>query len=294
MELLDKIHSKIDKTVKFVFKLDDDLITAASYINKDDGKDIICVASQTACKMGCKFCHTTDVINKVKVRNLKATEISDCVDYICSDISLGKRLLLVSYMGCGEPLLNWNQVLESMIAIRYQHDTCQFAIATMIPKSHWINFFLITEDIKFYKLNVKMHLSLHFTDEGMRKDWMPNALEIMSSIAALEFYKNLTGNSVEIHYCLIDGENDFKSDADTLGGWLEGRGIPVKLLQYNTRPELDYLSSTMDRVKGFMKILSYYTTVEYYVPPGIDIGSSCGMFLLDYYLKYNGVKNESK
>lgn len=292
MELLEKIYSKQDKTIKFVFKLRDGLITEVAYINKDDGKDILCVSCQTGCNLGCKFCHTSDGIGKIEVRDIKHGEIRDAVDCVFHDLELGKQLLLVSYMGCGEPLMNHGHVVSSMDEIRHYVPNSRFAIATMLPRSRWVQFYDLTREIERMKLNVKLHLSLHFTDDRLRRDWMPAALEIKAAIAALEFYKQITGNSVEIHYALIDGVNDSNQQAEDLGKLVAGRDIPIKLLQYNARPCLEHLSSTKDRVQSIFPILSHYTggKVEYYVPPGLDVGASCGQFLLNYYLKYNAVK----
>jgi 23S rRNA (adenine2503-C2)-methyltransferase len=266
MILVDKIYSKFDKTIKYVFKFGDGLINELSYIDNDTGKDIICVGCQTACNMGCRFCFTTDVVDKVKCRNIEAEEISNGVKFIYKDLSLGKRLLLISYMGCGEPILNWESVLDSMRIINESIKNLRFAIATMLPKYCWLKFFNLIHDIKFWKLNVKIHLSLHFTNDELRKEWMPQALEIEPSIAALEFYKQLTGNSVEIHYALIDEINDYEADANILGRLLKNKNIPVKLLQYNARPCLEYSNSSEDRRKEFMHILERYTAVEYYIP----------------------------
>jgi len=288
MELLEKINSTLDKTIKYVFKLEDGLITELAYIDNNTDKDIICVSSQTACQMNCRFCFTSDYLNEIQTRNLQYIEISDCVDFIYNDLSLGQRMLLVSYMGCGEPILNWNDVVRSMLQIRRKYNPCRFAIATIIPKFSWHRFFDLTSEIKKHKLPVKMHLSLHFTDDETRSEWMPNALEIIPSLAALEFYKYITGNSVEIHYTLIDRFNDYKNEAECLGNLLKGRDIPVKLLKYNARPCLKYVPS--ENVKNFMLILSAYVEkIEYYEPPGKSVGASCGELLMDYYLKYNSI-----
>ena len=287
MELVDKIHSKRDKTIKYIFKLKDGLITESSYINKDDGKDIICVACQTACSMGCKFCHTTDGLNVIQNRNIRSSEICDSVDYIYDDLSLGKQMLLVSFMGCGEPLLNYTQIVDCMRRLDHAYKV-RFAIATMIPHSAWDGFFHMTRDIGNYGLNVKFHLSLHFTKDNLRKDWMPGALEILPSLDALQFYRDYTKNSVEIHYAMIEHVNDSVEDAEELSNLISYRQIPVKLLQYNTRPCLDYISSQGTRLRLFKECLTKNSVKhEYYVPPGLDVGASCGQFLLDYYLKYN-------
>ena len=128
------------------------------------------------------------------------------------------RPLLISYMGCGEPLLNYKQVKDSMILLRDTYQTIKvplirFAIATSLPEFAWINFFNLTNEIHKEKLPVKIHLSLHYTIDSIRKDWMPNSLSILPSLVALEYYKKITNNSVEIHYTLIDGVNDTERDA---------------------------------------------------------------------------------
>lgn len=73
MKFLKLIKSTEDNTIKYIFKLDDTLdnfLVEFSYINKNDGKDIICVPSQTMCNLACKFCHTTDYIGKMKTKVL--------------------------------------------------------------------------------------------------------------------------------------------------------------------------------------------------------------------------------
>ena len=286
MKLLEKVRSKQDKTIKYIFQLKDKLITEVSYIDNNTAKDIICISCQTGCNLGCRFCHTADGVGKIEVRNLDKGEMFRVLEHVFHDLKLGKRLLLVSYMGCGEPLLNWDHVVDSMSDVHRNIKDSRFAISTLIPKTNWLDFFSLTEAIKTYKLNVKIHLSLHFTKDYMRRDWMPAALDIGPSLTALQFYKEVTGNSIEIHYALIEGENDSIQDAHDLAHWIAGRNIPVKVLKYNTRPCLDYLAS--QNITNFRKELDKLGIQnEYYVPPGLDIGSSCGQFLLDYYFKYN-------
>jgi 23S rRNA (adenine2503-C2)-methyltransferase len=114
LETLDKIKSQNDNTIKYIFKTDDGLIIEMSYINKNDGKNIICVPTQTSCKMKCKFCHITDVTDKLINRNLKSSEILQGINYIYDELKLctDPKVLLISYMGCGEPLLNYQEVVK--------------------------------------------------------------------------------------------------------------------------------------------------------------------------------------
>jgi 23S rRNA (adenine2503-C2)-methyltransferase len=294
MELLDTIKSNVDNTIKYIFKTKDNLILEMAYINKEDGKNIICVPTQTSCKMKCKFCHITDASDKLVYRNLKPEEISEGVNKVYDLLSLGSnpKVLLISYMGCGEPLLNYKDVGNSMIIIRNTYEDkvplIRFAIATSIPYFAQLNFFKLTDFINRNKLLVKIHLSLHYTQDDLRKKWMPNSLSIIPSIVALEYYSKLTANSVEIHYTLIDGVNDSEQDAILLTNLLKYRNIPVKFLFYNEKSTIEFHASSKNKLKVFEKYFNDYDIKsEYYIPPGLDVGASCGQFLMEYYLKYN-------
>ena len=293
MRHIDIIKSTEDNTWKYIFKLEDDLIVEFSYINKNDGKDIICVPSQTMCNLSCKFCHTTEYIGKIKSRNLSLTEIYYGVQFITTHLDLKKnnRVLLISYMGTGEPLLNVDNIVVSMKQIKKMesdgYSLVRFAIATSIPKDYWINFYHLTDRIKDNNLPVKIHLSLHYTSDDQRKEWMPASLNIESSIACVDFYHKYTGNPVEIHYALIDGVNDTKSDAIRLTDFIKGKGFNVKFLFYNEKKSIDYHASNINKINVFKTHLGdSFIPFEYYVPPGLSIGASCGSFLMDCDQKY--------
>ena len=293
MKFIEIVKSKLDETLKYVFKTNDNLIVEFSYINKNDGKDIICLPSQTMCNLACKFCHTTDYIGKIKNVNLENYEILFGVNYIIDNLNLkhNDRVLLISFMGCGEPILNVDNVIQSMIELKKLEESgisyVRFAIATSLPKTKWLNFYKLTEGIKNNFLPVKIHLSLHYTMDILRKEWMPASLDIMSSLAAIDFYRKITNNSVEIHYTLIDGVNDTEQDAILLSTFLKDKDINVKFLFYNEKPSIDFHASSKEKLKIFKRYFDKYSIAhEYYVPPGLDCGSSCGAFLMDTYLKY--------
>lgn len=288
IKVLDKIPSSIDSTIKYVFisPLNNNIIEA-SYINKDDGKNIICVSSQTSCNLRCKFCHTTDFIGKIKVNNLLEREITNSIFYINKDLNLEKtnKPLLVSFMGCGEPVLNFFEVYYSMKRLHKVIPNSRFAMATILPKTDWIGFFHISAWIKSNNIPLKVHLSLHFVDDIIRGEWMPFATDIKTSIATLLWYKHFTGNPVEIHYTLINGVNDSSFHINILKDLLFNQDIPIKFLQFNKKESLDYVSSNnIDDILNFMMYNGI--EAEYYDPPGKDVGSSCGMLSLNYYLKY--------
>lgn len=284
--LVTKERSKVDKTIKYVFKLHDGLIMETTYIDNNTGKDIICVATQTLCGMGCTFCHLTDYIGIFKNRNITDLEITDSVKYICGDLNIDaeERTLLISYMGCGEPLLNPNNAYNSMLMLKNVYKNIRFGLATSLPKHRWTVLFNIAELVKLNHIPLKIHLSLHYTNDIQRNAEMPNALDIKASIAALEFYKQITGNSVEIHYTLIKGANDSQDDMWELEDLLQHRGIPIKFLRFNSKETNHNEGAELEKIEEFRTDLEAHgIKTEYYEPPGKDVGASCGQFLFDQY-----------
>jgi 23S rRNA (adenine2503-C2)-methyltransferase len=290
MELLDRVKSSQDLTVKYIFKLEDGLIMETTYIDNLTGKDIICVSCQTMCAMGCTFCHLTDYIGILKLRNITSEEIVESVDFVCNDLNLKdkNRTLLISYMGSGEPFLNLNFVMDSIIDLMGQYEHIRFGLATSLPKGQWEGVFKLAKVVKDHEIPLKLHLSLHYTNDIDRNKMMPNALDIKASIAALEFYKQITGNAVEIHYTMIKDVNDGKNDAYTLSDLLKYRGIPVKFLRFNSKESNVNEGAEKKTIYSFREFLfGSGIETEYYEPPGKDVGASCGQFLFDQYEIHN-------
>jgi 23S rRNA (adenine2503-C2)-methyltransferase len=285
LEFQRKLTSADGVVTKYVFRTGLGDIAEMSYINKDDGKDIVCIPTQTLCPMGCLFCHTTDYIGKIDCRDLTSGEMYEGVENVFGDKKLGQRPLLISYMGCGEPIINEQNVIRSMRAIsKLPAPLVRFAVATSLPRGCWLRFFGWTQRIASHKLPVKLHISLHYTTDQVRSEWMPRSLEIAPTLEAASFYRALTGNAVEVHYALIEGLNDSEEDASRLGELLAGRGFNVKFLFYNERSAVDAKASSQERLTAFQEAFAQHGIEhEYYVPPGLDIGASCGQFLLDHY-----------
>ena len=286
MELINKVKSTEDKTIKYVFKLYDNIISEATYIDNNTGKDIICVSCQTMCAMGCTFCHLTDNIGKLKLRNLLHEEIVESVVYISNDLKLkdNNRTLLISYMGCGEPLQNYTNVLDSIILLSSMFTNIRFGLSTMLPRSKWDNLFKLAKGIIDNKIPLKLHLSLHYTNNEQRTEMMPASTNIKASIAALEFYRQVTGQSVEIHYTMIKDVNDSDSDISELIKLLKNRDIPIKFLRFNSKESSHNEGAEKNRIQTFRDALEANDIkTEYYEPPGKDVGASCGQFLFDQY-----------
>ncbi len=290
MKIYDKIYSKIDNAIKYVFLSDDGLAIEATYINKNDGKYIICLPTQTSCKIGCRFCHITDIASQIKLRNIESSEIVEMTNLIYDNLDLQSesKPLLISFMGCGEPILNNKNLVDAIIELSSNYKLIRFALATSIPKFATDNFNQLILDVKENNINLKIHLSLHYTNDAIRNDWMPNGLNILDSIELLNKYKKETGNIIEIHYTLIDGVNNKEEDVDRLIEMFKNSDVLIKFLFFNEKELLDFHVSPFDKNSNIMsKLNSNGIRTEYYLPPALDIGGSCGQLLKEYYLKFN-------
>jgi len=276
-------NSKIDSTQKYVFQLQGQEVEF-SYINKNDGKDIIVCPSQTSCKLGCTFCFLTGM--DLPVINLSVEDICQGVNTVIQEAGLPKEPeLLLSFMGSGEPLLNYKNVLKACWNLSGipgrpgrklgKYKSVRYAVATMLPICSQLAMREFTRQTKL--LPLKLHLSLHSPFDEIRKKLMPKAADVRDSVEALRFYKAYTQNPIEIHYTLIAGYNDRDEDLAALIELLDS-DTPIKFLDFKSKLEDELCESK--RVKWFRKGLEKASVpTEFYAPPGADIGSSCGQFI---------------
>jgi adenine C2-methylase RlmN of 23S rRNA A2503 and tRNA A37 len=282
MQLIDTIKSSSDNVYKLVFNGNDNIPLEVSYIRKNDGKDILCVPTQTSCKMGCKFCHLTGL--NIPVKNLLPNEIFNLVKSALDFQSSDNPTLLISFMGAGEPLLNVSGLIDSAKLIKSipGYNNIRFAVSTIIPnKKVFVNF---TNQVFDNKLPFKLHWSLHSIKQKTRKSLMPSALPLNESLELLSYYIELTKQPVEIHYTLINDINDSAADVKTISNIVDKR-IVIKLLKFSPKFDEPTLieSNNTNEFKKQLENNGYI--VEVYSPPGRDIGSSCGQFIVDQYTK---------
>jgi len=279
MKLTDCKKSEQDATKKYIFDLNGQEVEF-SYINKNDGKDIIVCPCQTSCKMGCTFCFLTGM--NLPVVNLTSEDIFQGIETVVKEAGLPTtNTLLLSFMGSGEPLLNYRNILkacrESLRELDPTYTTIRFAVATMIPSASLMRNF--TQVAKH--LPIKLHLSLHSPFDGIRSKMMPQAVDVLPSLELLRDYKEVTKNPIEIHYTLIDGFNDREEDQEEIISLFKKAGIleaTIKFLDFKARPDSEIQGSS--RVDDFMDALEDAgVPTEFYAPPGPDIGSSCGQFV---------------
>lgn len=263
-----------DRTIKSSFKLYDSNLVEGVLIPADD-RMTACVSSQVGCSLTCKFCATGYMDRK---RNLEPAEIYDQVVRIKDQAESHYQTPLTNivYMGMGEPLLNYANVLASIeritspegLGMSPKRITVSTAgIAKMITK-------LGDDEVKF-----NLALSLHAANDVKRDQIMPinesNTLEALKE-ALLHFYKK-TGNRITLEYILFYRFNDTLEDAKEL--WQFAKQFPCKIniIEYNPIAEANYTNTdpaTLDKFAKFLESKNMVVNVRR--SRGKDIDAACG------------------
>lgn len=277
IHVCDTAESKISDVTKFILR--DEIFgkNEVSVIRKAD-KTILCLPTQTNCKMGCTFCHLTGTTRPAK--NLSSEWIEDVVDLLIGHCGLDtdQRDVLVSFMGVGEPLRNREALKDAMRTLADRYLRIRFGICTMGPGvpamrdlSDWC---LNNPDVR-----VKLHLSVH----GMhnREAIVPNGMPISRTIRELRRFHEQTGHPIEYHYTLVDGVNDSIEELQDFYAEIcsDSPDVTVKFLALSETAGCSATKRTNDEVQSVFPGM----VVEFYDPPGRDVGSSCGMFNRELY-----------
>lgn len=264
-----------DTTVKCAFKLFDGNIVEGVLIPTET-RMTACVSSQVGCSLNCKFCATGYLKRE---RNLEAGEIYDQVVEL-NRIAIeyyGLPLSNIVYMGMGEPLLNYQNVLQSVEHITSEQGLGMAAkritvstsgIAKMIKK-------LADDGVKF-----NLALSLHEADNVKRSAIMPindsNPLEELQE--ALRYFYSKTKNQITLEYVVINNTND--SDEDALNVVKFASKIPkvkVNLIEYNPIDNADFKASNITKMERFASILKKHDVLAVIRRSrGKDIDAACG------------------
>lgn len=267
-------HSS-DGTVKAGFKTSDGNLMEGVLIPADD-RQTACVSSQVGCSLSCKFCATGTMERK---RNLHFDEIYDQAAWL-NDLALktyGKKLSNIVYMGMGEPLLNYKNVLQSIeriisndgLAMSPRRITVSTAgISKMIRQ-------LGDDGVRFH-----LALSLHAATDAKRDQIMPinESNRIDSLIEALNYFYTKTKNDITFEYILFKDFNDSIKDADDLIKIY--RKIPVRLInviEYNPIDNATFEKPDREAIQKFMDYLARHrVNTRLRLSRGKDIDAACG------------------
>ena len=263
-----------DDTIKNAFRLMDGNIIEGVLIPLDE-RMTACVSSQVGCSLSCKFCATGYMDRK---RNLNADEIYDQVVLIDKQAkeNYNTPLTNIVYMGMGEPLLNYTNVLKSIeritapdgLNMSYKRITVSTAgIAKMIKK-------LADDGAKF-----NLALSLHAADDKKRNQIMPiNETNTLAALAdALKYYFAKTKNPVTYEYIVFNNFNDEIDDAIDLAKFCRHIPCKVNLIEYNPIGFADYTNAEGDKIDAFSNYLkSQGINTNIRRSRGKDIDAACG------------------
>jgi len=274
---INKKESSTDGTVKFSLKLYDKHQIEGVLIPSKK-RITACISSQAGCSLSCNFCATGTL--KLK-RNLSASEIYDQVYILNQQAKLiyGKPLSNIVFMGMGEPLHNYKNLLRSIyfitnkwgLSMSHKRITVSTAgVAKMIKK-------LGDDNVKF-----NLAISLHSAHDKQRASLMPinekiNLKELRESI--LYFY-NKTGTRITYEYILFKGINDSIEDAKLLSQFAKSSPCKINLIEYNTVDNLPYQKSSAADTEKFIFYLKEKNIItNLRKSRGKDINAACGQLV---------------
>jgi 23S rRNA (adenine2503-C2)-methyltransferase len=263
-----------DGTIKNAFRLFDGNIVEGVLIPTET-RMTACVSSQVGCSLSCKFCATGKL---ERIRNLEAGEIFDQVAILREQALEKYRIPLsnIVYMGMGEPLLNYNAVLESIEKITSpeglnmspQRITVSTAgIAKMITR-------LGDDEVRF-----NLALSLHAANDEKRNRIMSinesNSLEALSE--SLNYFTRKTGTRITLEYIVFNNFNDELRDAIELENFCRKVKAKVNLIEYNPIQGEEFMNAKADKFEVFKNHLeSKGIIVNVRRSRGKDIDAACG------------------
>ncbi|HTJ14217.1 MAG TPA: 23S rRNA (adenine(2503)-C(2))-methyltransferase RlmN [Dinghuibacter sp.] len=264
-----------DGTIKSRFRTADNHLVEGVLIPTDE-RQTACVSSQIGCSLSCKFCATGYMGRK---RNLDYDEIYDEVALLNqqAETSYGKKLTNIVFMGMGEPLLNYKNVLSAIerisapdgLGMSPRRITVSTAgVAKMIRQ-------LGDDQVRF-----KLALSLHAANDAKRSEIMPinDSNNLKALIDALNHFYKQTGTQVTFEYILFNQFNDSLQDADELVKLY--RKVPadlVNIIEYNPIDAAKFSKPDEETIRQFMDYLGKHkVNARLRRSRGKDIDAACG------------------
>ena len=268
-EILRKQESK-DGTIKYLFDVLDGNAIETVLMSYHHGYSI-CVSSQIGCKMGCKFCASTGINF---IRNLSSGEIVEQI--LAVERDNGIKISNVVFMGIGEPLNNYNNVVNAIRIINNPKGINIGARHISVSTSGLVPgiYRLADENIQ-----CTLSISLHATNNKKRSSMMPvnNAFPIEELLQACKDYIAKTNRRISFEYALAKDNNDNLEDAKELVHLLRGMLCHVNLIPINKIENGAYSKSSNENIMQFRDYLNDHGIVATIRRElGSDIDAACG------------------
>jgi len=271
---VDQMQRSSDGTVKNAVKLHDGL-TVESVLIPTKSRTTACVSSQVGCSLDCRFCATSRL---KRMRNLNPDEIYDQVVAIDNESRLyfDRPLSNIVFMGMGEPLMNYNNVLKSIDKI-----TSEDGLG-MSPKRITVSTSGVPKMIKkMADDGVKFNLavSLHSAIDEIRTSIMPfnETFPLEDLRQALEYWYAKTKNRITYEYVVWEGINDKRQDVEALVEFCKFAPSKVNLIEYNPIDDGEFQQAGSKAIDMYVDILeANRITVTVRRSRGKDIDAACG------------------
>ncbi len=274
LSLADK-QTSTDKTIKYLWKLEDGTVVESVRMFLEEHESYsACISSQAGCAVGCPFCATGYIGFK---KNLKANEIVDQILGIQRDTK--ERISNIVFMGQGEPLLNYDEVLKAIYLIKDSVSIGgrKITVSTsgIIPQ---------IKKLAEEKLQITLAVSLHAPDQKTRELLVPisKKYRLDDLMESLHYYYEKTNRRITIEYILLDELNDQPEKATELSNLIKDLHCHINLIPYNM-VDLDNNHSPLKRpssekIHKFKQILETKSKKKVTIrrERGEDIAAACG------------------
>ncbi|NER09356.1 23S rRNA m(2)A-2503 methyltransferase [Muriicola jejuensis] len=271
---VDRMQRSQDGTIKNAVRLHDGLVVESVLIPTSK-RTTACVSSQVGCSLDCKFCATARL---KRMRNLNPDEIYDQVVAIDrqSRLYYNRPLSNIVFMGMGEPLMNYNNLLKAIHKITGDEGlgmsprritVSTSGVPKMIRK-------LADEEVKF-----KLAVSLHSAVQETRTSIMPfNASLTLSDLReSLVYWYQKTRSKITYEYVVWEGVNDKREDVDALVEFCRFAPSKVNLIEYNPIDDGDFKQAGDQAIAMYVETLEAHgITVTVRRSRGKDIDAACG------------------
>ncbi len=269
-------ESQLDKTRKYLFALPDGHMVETVWMKYHHGNSV-CISSQVGCRMGCRFCASTlDGL----ARSLSASEMLEQIYEVTRQT--GERVSNVVVMGTGEPLDNYDNLLQFLrmltdeFGLHISQRNVTVSTCGLVPKMR---------ELAKEHLQITLALSLHATLDERRKEIMPiaNTYTIAQLMEACAYYFEQTGRRITFEYSLIGGVNDSEQEAERLAELAAPLNCHVNLIPINPVKEREYKESSRASVLAFKnKLEKKQINVTIRREMGRDIDGACGQLRRQY------------
>jgi len=271
---VDQMQRSSDGTIKNAVKLHDNL-TVESVLIPTPKRTTACVSSQVGCSLDCKFCATATL---KRMRNLNPDEIYDQVVAIDNESRLyfDKPLTNIVFMGMGEPLMNYNNVMKAVDKITSPEGL------GMSPKRITISTSGVPKMIKKLaddEAKIKLAVSLHSAIDEVRTTIMPfnETFPLKDLREALEYWYAKTKSRITYEYIVWEGINDQPKDAEALVKFCKYVPCKVNLIEYNPIDDGVFQQASSQATQMYERMLEQNNiTVTVRRSRGKDIDAACG------------------